>query len=59
MQFVKQQRLQATRTMLLAADPKTTTITDMAAQYGFWYVGRFSNEYRQLFHESPVETLRR
>ncbi|MEB3161335.1 MAG: helix-turn-helix domain-containing protein [Synechocystis sp.] len=59
MQFVKRQKLEAARECLIKACPKTITVTEVALRYGFWNVGRFSKEYRQVFQESPAATLRR
>lgn len=52
-------RMHLARQSLYAADRNTTTVTDVATQYGFWQFGRFSVEYKFLFGESPSLTLRR
>lgn len=36
-----------------------TRVTDVALDWGFNHLGRFSAEYRRLFGESPSQTLRR
>jgi AraC-like DNA-binding protein len=52
-------RMHLTRQALVRAAPNRSTVTRIAADYGFWQFGRFSVEYRALFAESPSETLRR
>ena len=47
------------RRALQGADWKSTTVTQVATNYGFWELGRFSVAYRSLFGESPSATLRR
>jgi transcriptional regulator GlxA family with amidase domain len=51
------QRLQAARDALAAADPRTTTVTDIATSYGFFELGRFAGQYRHAFGEVPSRTL--
>jgi AraC-like DNA-binding protein len=58
MGFLKIQRLERARRMLLAALPETT-VADVAGAMGFRSPGRFSVEYGRHFHESPSETLSR
>lgn len=50
-------RLLQARKVLLAADRKLTTVTKVAAAFGFSELGRFSVEYRKAFGESPSQTL--
>ncbi len=59
MRFLKQRRLEAAQRALLAAEPRRTTVTDVAMRFGFWHLGGFSKDYRQAFQELPSETLRR
>jgi transcriptional regulator GlxA family with amidase domain len=47
------------RRALRDADPERTSVTEIATAHGFWELGRFSVEYRNLFDESPSMTLRR
>ena len=57
-QHVIRQRLQAARAALRAAEPGTTTVTDVAMSYGFLELGRFAGRYRDTFGEAPSRTLR-
>jgi transcriptional regulator GlxA family with amidase domain len=57
-QYTIVQRLRAVHDALQAADPKTTTVTDVAMAYGFFELGRFAGRYRLAFGESPSATLR-
>ena len=56
-QWALKQRLAAAREALSAADPSTTTVTDVAMLYGFFELGRFAGRYRMTFGERPSETL--
>ncbi len=59
MGFLKRRRLETVRGELLAAEPGSTSVTQVALRYGFAHLGRFSVEYRKLFGERPSETLAR
>jgi AraC-like DNA-binding protein len=52
-------RMYLARRALRDSAPTGTTVTEIAAQYGFWQFGRFAGEYRLLFGETPSATLRR
>ena len=45
------------RERLLKADPRATTVLDVANGLGFHHAGRFASRYRQMFGESPSRTL--
>jgi AraC-like DNA-binding protein len=57
--FLCLRRMHLVRRALLQADPSTKTVTRVATDHGFWELGRFSVAYRDLFGESPSESLRR
>lgn len=59
LRFMTLRRLHMTRRMLLRADPRSTTVTQIAMDNGFWEMGRFAATYKSLFEESPSATLRR
>ena len=52
-------RMHLARRALRLADAERTTVTEIASDYGFWELGRFSVAYRSLFGESPSTALRR
>jgi transcriptional regulator GlxA family with amidase domain len=57
--YLALRRMNLTRRALMAADPSTATVTQIATEFGFWELGRFSVAYRALFGETPSATLRR
>ena len=52
-------RMHLARRALASATSDGSTVTGLAADYGFWELGRFAVEYRALFGESPSLTLKR
>ena len=52
-------RMNLARRALRRANAETKTVTEIASDYGFWELGRFSVAYRSLFGESPSKTLDR
>ena len=52
-------RLDAVRRDLRLARRRGETVTTIAMRWGFTHFGRFSEEYRILYGERPVDTLRR
>jgi AraC family ethanolamine operon transcriptional activator len=56
--YAIKQRLEAAHAALRNADPRTTTVTDVAMTFGFFELGRFAGRYRHTFGEVPSETLR-
>ena len=56
--YIKLFRLNAVQRALSTAD-SLTRVQDEAARWGFFHLGRFATEYRQLFGERPSDTLGR
>jgi AraC-like DNA-binding protein len=60
MGYVRLVRLRQAHLDLLAADPTTgTTVTQVAARWGFFHPGRFARYYREIYGASPYQTLLR
>jgi AraC-like DNA-binding protein len=57
--YLWMRRMKLARLALWSADPEKTTVTEIATNYGFWELGRFSVAYRSLFGEPPSAALRR
>jgi AraC-like DNA-binding protein len=58
MQYLGLRRLNLARQELQRKNAQTS-VTATAMNYGFWHLGRFADEYRSLFGESPSATLAR
>ncbi len=58
MEFLRTLRLRRVREGLRNASAGTT-VSDVAARWGFYQFGRFAAQYRQLFGETPSATLRK
>jgi AraC-like DNA-binding protein len=58
MAYLKKHRLEAVRRELLA-DRSAGNVSSIAMNWGFSHLGRFSVDYRQLFGETPSQTLKR
>jgi AraC family ethanolamine operon transcriptional activator len=57
--FFLRRRLTHARNLLLRETPEQRKVTEIASELGFSELGRFAVRYRQMFGESPSETLRR
>ncbi len=57
--YIRQVRLDRVRDTLLVGDPATTSIAEVAREWGFAHAGRFSATYQERFGEYPRDTLRR
>jgi AraC-like DNA-binding protein len=58
MAYLKMHRLEAVRRDILA-DRAERNVSSIAMNWGFSHLGRFSNDYKQLFGETPSQTLKR
>lgn len=57
LRYMQQYRLDQVNRLLRQSDV-STTVTDVAMQWGFLQLGSFAARYRERFGESPSETLR-
>jgi len=57
--YLALRRMHLVRRALLKADHRSTTVTRVATDHGFWELGRFAVAYRRLFGEPPLASLRR
>src|SRR5262249_45497052 len=51
-------RMHQARRALTVANATKRTVTEIATDFGFWELGRFSVAYKRLFGEAPSATLR-
>jgi len=59
MTYVRRLRLERAREDLITAGPGTTSVSEVAARWGFLHVSRFAGAYAERFGELPSVTLRR
>jgi AraC-like DNA-binding protein len=57
-QYVRASRLGRVHEELARADAERTTVSAIANKWGFAHHSRFARAYRELFGESPAQTLR-
>jgi AraC-like DNA-binding protein len=58
MAYFKRERLSGVRQALRRPHPTRIRVIDVATAWGFWHMGHFTADYREMFGESPSETLR-
>jgi AraC-like DNA-binding protein len=58
MQYARRIRLEYAHLDLLAGDPTTTNVTEIARRWGFAHLGRFAASYRSVYDRSPHDALR-
>ena len=57
--YLRHQRLHGARRALLQAPPAPGAVKHAALEWGFLHQGHFARDYRRLFGESPVDSVRR
>lgn len=57
--YIRQRKLERVRACLSDPSAKVRNITEVALDYGFLHLGRFSESYKSAFGELPSDTLRR
>ena len=57
--YLRRVRLNGVRRALQQRSPGSTSVTDVALEFGFWHLSRFAEQYHELFGEAPHEILRR
>ena len=57
--YMRNVRLHRIRAELQSAPHQVRYIASVAAKWGFWHMSLFSRYYRELFGETPIETLTR
>ncbi|HUG24201.1 AraC family transcriptional regulator [Piscinibacter sp.] len=56
MRWLRELRMHRARQDLLGAGPGVH-VTDVALRWGFYHLGRFAQEYREAYGETPAQTL--
>lgn len=57
MQYLQRVRLAQVHRELVAADPRTSTVADIARKWGFWRLGPLRLLYRETYGHAPDRTL--
>ena len=57
MAYLKILRLNRVHATLTDAEGGPVFIADVANEFGFWHLGQFARDYRELFGELPSDTL--
>jgi len=59
LKYLRLSRLNNMRRALLEGLQEDETIASKSSEWGFWHAGQFAHDYKQLFGETPSETLKR
>ena len=57
--YMKVQRLNGVRRDLRGHQEPSMNVADVANKWGFWHLGQFARDYRNLFCELPSATYKR
>ncbi|MDP4533525.1 AraC family transcriptional regulator [Marinobacter salarius] len=57
--YIKQKKLIAIHERLSNPNKDSTSVSQIALDFGFNHLGRFSSDYKKLFNELPSETVRK
>ena len=57
--YLHRLRLHRARDELRKSKSESTTVTEVAMNWGFWHFGEFSRTYKNCFGETPSSTLNR
>jgi AraC-like DNA-binding protein len=57
--YIRQKKLERVHACLSDATCRYRNVTELAMDYGFLHLGRFSESYRKQFGELPTDTLKR
>lgn len=55
--YLKRRRLMMVRRALRSGSPDSQLVKSVALGHGFWHLGNFAREYRDMFGELPSDTL--
>ncbi|MGE0712125.1 MAG: helix-turn-helix domain-containing protein [Planctomycetota bacterium] len=59
LQYIRRTRLSRVRAALRKGDRRSTSVTEVALQFGFVHLSRFAQDYARMFGELPSQTLAR
>ena len=57
--YLRDRRLEQAHAELVAADPRSVRVTDVALRWGFGHLSEFALRYRERYGCLPSQTLRR
>jgi AraC-like DNA-binding protein len=57
--YLKRRRLSLVRRALRSGQGDARLVKSIALAHGFWHLGNFAHDYREIFGEAPSETLSR